>query len=218
MVLTAVLTGAQGSVTGKGTRRGSVGPRRSAFRPRLLAECNVGLRRAAFTVRGGGAVAIRENGPSGSAGAVHCDTEVVTMAASVSYRLDAQLKTRLAQRAEDEGVSETSLVTRLLDEGLKTSAHPGIVYRDGPAGRRAAVAGGPDVWEVVVAMRHTRKRGDARVGSTAEQLGVPERLVRTAVSFAAAHPDEVDTMIARNEAAAERAERAARERERFLAS
>jgi hypothetical protein len=140
------------------------------------------------------------------------------MPASVSYRLDPQLKERLAQRAQDDGVSETSLVTRLLDEGLKTSAHPGIVYRDGPAGRRAAVAGGPDVWEIVIALRHTRKRGDARVGAAAEQLGVAEQLVRAAVSFAAAHPDEVEAMIQRNEAAAERAERAARERERFLAS
>jgi hypothetical protein len=140
------------------------------------------------------------------------------MPASVSYRLDPQLKERLALRAHDEGVSETSLVSRLLDEGLKTSAHPGVVYRDGPAGRRAAVAGGPDVWEIVVALRHTRKRGDARVGAAAEQLDVAEQLVRTAVSFAAAHPDEVEAMIRRNEAAVERAERAAQERERFLAS
>jgi hypothetical protein len=143
---------------------------------------------------------------------------VVTVPASVSYRLDPQLKQRLAQRAQVEGVSETSLVTRLLDEGLKTSAHPGIVYRDGPAGRRAAVAGGPDVWEVVVALRHTRRRGDARVVAAAEQLDVAEELVRTAVSFAAANSDEVEAMIRRNEAAAERAEHAARERERFLAS
>lgn len=140
------------------------------------------------------------------------------MPVSVSYRLDPQLKEDLARRAHDEGISETSLVTRLIDEGLKTSAHPGIVYRDGPAGRRAAVGGGPDVWEVVVAIRHTDKRGDARVGAAAEQLGVSEQLVRTAVSFAAAHPSEVETMIDRNEAAAERAQRAARERERFLAS
>ena len=88
------------------------------------------------------------------------------------------MKDALARRAHDEGISETRLVTRLIEEGLKTSAHPGIVYRDGSAGRRAAVAGGPDVWEVVVATRHTRKRGDARAAAAAEQLGVAERLVR----------------------------------------
>lgn len=140
------------------------------------------------------------------------------MPISVSYRLDPQLKDRLAERARQEGASETRLVARLLDEGLKTSAHPGIVYRDGPAGRRAGIAGGPDVWEVIVALRHTGKRGNARVTATAEQLGVSERLVHAAVSFAASYPDEVNTTIASNEAAAERAQRVARERERFLAS
>ena len=140
------------------------------------------------------------------------------MPASVSYRLDPQLKERLAQRAHENNISETGLVTRLLDEGLKTSAHPGIVYRDGPAGRRAAVAGGPDVWEIVTALRHTGRRGEARVGAAAEQLDIAEQLVRTAVSFATAHPDEVEAMIDRNEVAATRAEAAARERERFLAS
>jgi hypothetical protein len=29
------------------------------------------------------------------------------------------------------------------------NAHPGIVCRDGPAGRRPGVVGGPDVWEVI---------------------------------------------------------------------
>lgn len=140
------------------------------------------------------------------------------MPASVSYRLDSRLKERLAQRASKEGVSETSLVARLLDEGLKTSAYPGIVYRDGPAGRRAAIAGGPDIWEVVAALRHTRKRGDARVRATAEQLGLPDRLVRAAISFAAAHAEEIEAMISRNEAVARQAQQAAEERERFLAS
>jgi hypothetical protein len=140
------------------------------------------------------------------------------MGAAVSYRIDQQLKDRLAQRARDEGITETRLVARLLDEGLKTSAHPGIVYRDGPAGRRAAVAGGPDVWEIVGALRRTHKRGDARVGEAAKQLDLPELTVRTAVSFAAAYSDEIEAFLARNEEAARRAEQAARARERFLAS
>ena len=140
------------------------------------------------------------------------------MAAPVSYRLDPQLKSRLAQRAQREGISETSLVIRLLEEGLTTSGHPGIVYRDGPAGRRAAVAGGPDIWEVVVALRHTGQRGDVQTSSAADQLGIPERLVRIAISFAASHPDEVEQMIGRNRDAEQEAERVAGERERFLAS
>ena len=31
--------------------------------------------------------------------------------------------------------------------------HPGIVFRDGPTRRRAAVAGGPDVWEIIRAVK-----------------------------------------------------------------
>jgi hypothetical protein len=30
--------------------------------------------------------------------------------------------------------------------------HPGIAFRDGPSGRRAALAGGPDVWEAIVTL------------------------------------------------------------------
>src|SRR5918996_2624536 len=114
------------------------------------------------------------------------------MVTSTSSRLDAALKRDLADQARTEGVTETALVARLLDEGLKTSAYPGIVYRGGPAGRRAALAGGPDVWEVIVAVRHAPGSGDGKVSDAAEQMGLPERMVRLAVSFAAAHSDEID--------------------------
>ncbi len=33
--------------------------------------------------------------------------------------------------------------------------HPGIAFRDGPVGRRAALAGGPDVWEVIETLQNT---------------------------------------------------------------
>lgn len=140
------------------------------------------------------------------------------MTASVSYRLDEDLKHRLAERAAAEGISETALVSRLLDEGLKTAAHPGIVYRDGAAGRRAALAVGPDVWEIVVAVRHAGGGGDDKVRDVADQLGLAEHLVRLAVDFAAAHPDEIEASIIANEEAAERAQRLAEERERLMAS
>lgn len=140
------------------------------------------------------------------------------MTTSVSYRFGEGLKARLAERAAAERISETTLVSRLLDEGLKISAHPGLVYRSGPAGRRAALAGGPDVWEVIGALRHADGVGDEKIVDAAEQLGLPERLVRLAVSFAAAYPEEVEAIIAANDVAAERARRLAEQRERLLAS
>jgi hypothetical protein len=54
-----------------------------------------------------------------------------------SYRLDPDLKGRLARRAAAEGISETALVTRLLEQGLAAIRHPGIVYRFFGRQRRA---------------------------------------------------------------------------------
>ena len=45
--------------------------------------------------------------------------------------------------------SISSIGERQIDEGLRMEAHPGIVFRNGPSGRRAGLAAGPDVWEVV---------------------------------------------------------------------
>jgi hypothetical protein len=138
--------------------------------------------------------------------------------AATSYRLDDDLKRRLAERATAEGVTETALVTRVLDEGLKTAPHPGIVYRDGASGRRAALAGGPDLWEVVLAVRHAPGQGDTKIAGAADQIGLPERLIRAAVNFAAAHADEIQQRIALNDAAAEQAKQMAEQRARLLAS
>jgi hypothetical protein len=137
--------------------------------------------------------------------------------ASASYRLDDDLKRQLADRAAAEGVTETALVVRLLEEGLKTAAHPGVVYRNGPTGRRAALAGGPDVWEVVVAVRHAAGKGEAKIEGAAEQMGLPVHLVHLAVDFAAGQSDEIERRIALNEAAAENARKLAEQRNRLLA-
>jgi len=34
--------------------------------------------------------------------------------------------------------------------------HPGVVFREGPSGRRAVLIGGPDVWEVVRVVKSAR--------------------------------------------------------------
>lgn len=140
------------------------------------------------------------------------------MARSTSYRLNESLKRSLAALAATEGITETALVSRLLEEGLKTSAYPGIVYRDGPSGRRAGLAGGPDVWEVVLAVRHAKGKGDARVADAAKQMSLPESWVRLAVNFASEYDEEIEERIALNDAAAERARELSEQRARLLAS
>lgn len=124
---------------------------------------------------------------------------------------------RLDEEAAERQVSITSLVTALLDEGLETRRFPGVVYRDGPAGRRAALIGGPDVWEVVAALRSTPGRGERRLRRLAEEVGQPLARLRTAVDFYAAFPAEIDARIEANERAAQRLEAEIRRREDLLA-
>lgn len=137
---------------------------------------------------------------------------------ATSYRLDPQIKGRLRRQAVMEGVSERSLVERLVGEGLDSLHHPGIVYRDGPTGRRAALAVGPDVWEVVSALRYTKGGEERRVATLAEQFGLHPRHIRTAIDFAANHREQIDAEVAANDAAAEQARKIAESRARLMAS
>lgn len=126
------------------------------------------------------------------------------MAPSTSYRLDPDLKKRLSRRASLEGTTETALVSRFLEQGLAAIEHPGIVYRAGPSGWRAGLAGGPDVDEVVRAVRSTRADGEQAVSMAASNLGIDARLVRIAIDYAAMHLEEIEERLRENEQAVDR--------------
>ncbi len=136
---------------------------------------------------------------------------------TTSIRLDDELRHQLAGLAATENTNVTELIERFVREGLACAAHPGIVFKPGPAGRRAALAGGPDVWEIVAAVRHTHGTEVERVAALAEQFGIHERQVGIALAYAAAHRDEIDARVEANERALADAERLAAERERLLA-
>jgi hypothetical protein len=139
------------------------------------------------------------------------------MASSTSYRLSPELRDRLARRSSAEATSVTALVTRLLEQGLAAIEHPGIVYRPGPSGWRAAVAGGPDVDEVVRAVRSSGVKGERAVPVAADSLGVDPRLVRIAIDYAAEHLDEIEARLRANDQAAERVRALAAARAAVLA-
>jgi hypothetical protein len=119
--------------------------------------------------------------------------------------------------ADAERTSLTAQVERLLREAIAMDDHPGIVFTSGPAGRRAALAGGPDVWEIVSALRSTEGPENERVAALAVEFGIAQRQVVVALDYAAAHYDEVQARVQANDLALERAERNARERRRLLA-
>jgi hypothetical protein len=124
---------------------------------------------------------------------------------STSHRLGPEIKRRLERQAAAEGMSEGAQLERLVGEGLDILHHPGIVYRDGPTGRRAALAVGPDVWEVVSAQRYTTGRPEERIAALAEQFDLHPRHIRVAIDFAAKYRNVIDAEVAANDAAAERA-------------
>ena len=72
------------------------------------------------------------------------------MTTPLSIRFAPSLLARLRQRANAmAGASVAGLAQRLIDEGLRMADHPGVIFKDGPSSRRAALAYGPDVWEVI---------------------------------------------------------------------
>ena len=77
------------------------------------------------------------------------------------------------------------------------SEHPGIVFRPGPTGRRAALASGPDVRELARAVKSAQSTepelaDDRLPGLIADSTGTPLRLIRTAVRYWASYPEEID--------------------------
>ena len=78
--------------------------------------------------------------------------------------------------------------------------HPGVLFRDGPSGRRAVLIGGPDVWEVVRVVQSARGAepdldAEAVIGLTVETMGLPPGKVRVALGYWAAYPDEIEQQI-----------------------
>ena len=75
--------------------------------------------------------------------------------------------------------------------------HPGIVFVDGPAGRRPALAAhrGLDLWEVI----STLHANDGDLADTAEVLSIPEAEVRNALAYYADHRAEIDDWIRAND-------------------
>ena len=132
----------------------------------------------------------------------------------LSIRLPRPTLVRLDERASDTGQTRSALAARYLEEGLRSDEHPGIVFVDGPAGRRPRLApAGPDVWEVIETLRASANS----IEETAEYLAIPLESVRAAVAYYAAYPDEINAWIERNLRIADREEEAWRRQARLLA-
>jgi len=110
---------------------------------------------------------------------------------SIPEELDREISRESADRATTWSV----LATELLEEALRMRRAPGVVFADGPAGRRAVVAGtGLDVWEIVTTWR--------TAGEDFDQLRrsygwLTERQIRAALAYYALYPHEIDVRLKR---------------------
>jgi hypothetical protein len=135
---------------------------------------------------------------------------------SVRFR-ERRVMERLKAEADARDRSASALAEELIDEGLRMRRHPLIVFRDGPSGRRASVAGGPDVWEVVAGMVGGGVPPTKRVERAVEVFGLRRQQVDAALAYYADFTVEIDARIHANEAAADEAEAGWRRQQDLLA-
>jgi len=139
------------------------------------------------------------------------------VAASTSFRISDATKARLASRAAREGMTATALLGQLIVEGIDQLDYPGIIFRGPAHDRRAALAAGPDVWEVVARLQELDGSEEQRITLLSAESDLHPRLIRIALDYAADHADEVRVRIDRNRAMAERSRLTSEQREALLA-
>jgi hypothetical protein len=124
----------------------------------------------------------------------------------LTLRIDETTLERLEKESRFAGTTRSQLARDLLEEGLRMQIHPGIIFRSGPAGRRARLALGPDVWEVAQVFRQLEGSGEALIKQTAVLTGLDVRQVQVALRYYAEYQDEIDVWIQTVNEEADRAE------------
>lgn len=119
----------------------------------------------------------------------------------ISLRLRPDLLSEVRRLAARIRRPMSQVLENLVDEALRQRRCPGIVFADGPAGRRAVVAGtGIDVWEVARAYRACEEDLEA-LAEALPQLA--RRQLEAAVHYYRCYPREIDERLALEEEQAE---------------
>lgn len=113
------------------------------------------------------------------------------MSKVVSARISDSYARRLQRRARQAGRKPSELAARYLQESLISEEYPGIVFVEGPAGRRAHLSGtGLDVWEVAMLLEDGIT--DAQIQ---KEYGIKPGLFYSAIRYAADHPDNIAALM-----------------------
>ncbi|MGH3066387.1 MAG: DUF433 domain-containing protein [Gaiellaceae bacterium] len=132
----------------------------------------------------------------------------------LSFRVRTTTTDRLERHAKEVGETQTALVERYVEEGLRMDVHPLIHFRDGVGGRRPALlATRLDVWQVV----ETIRQNERSVEAAAAYLEIPVEHVRACLRYYADFQDEVDEWVARARAIETREDENWRRQQELLA-
>jgi hypothetical protein len=120
--------------------------------------------------------------------------------APTNVRFPEPVDRRLAEYARRTKAKKSTVVVVALREWLRMQDHPGIVFVTTAAGeRRAALAGGPQVWTVAEAwQQHDKDERDPEV--VADTLGLSRHEVEAALAYWADNRDEIDEQVSRHHA------------------
>ena len=107
--------------------------------------------------------------------------------AYVSGRIPARYERLVARQARGAKTSKSDLVARYVVEKSLETEFPGISFRDSLSGREAYLSGRRvAVWEVVAVYDENKS-----VQKTAQHFGWPPALVKRALAYAKAFPEEI---------------------------
>jgi uncharacterized protein (DUF433 family) len=114
-----------------------------------------------------------------------------------SIRLPKEAVKEIEALASVAGRDFSGIARDLLIEAVKIRRCPGVTFADGPTGRRAKIAGtGIDIWEFIATFKGLGENYD-KLKKTYHWLS--DQQIRSALSYYALYPDEIDERITRNE-------------------
>src|SRR5437764_10305378 len=106
----------------------------------------------------------------------------------ISLRLTRPEADELSAVARRRGEKPAALVARYVTEGVRRSRFPAIEFRDAEPGRVAYLAG--TRWPVWMITQLVAEH-NGKVEAAAKQMRRPAALVRMALAYAEAYPDEM---------------------------
>lgn len=114
-----------------------------------------------------------------------------------SLRLRPEVLREIRAVAKQLRRPSSQIASTLIEEGLRLRRCPGVVFTDGPTGRRATVAGsGIDVWEVIRVYRTCGQQTD-ELAQALPQLS--RRQLEAALYYYRCYPQEIEERLAREE-------------------